>query len=199
MNCAEFEILLCDHLDGTLQGEQKSAFEAHLRECAACGELARDSAGAIAFLSRVADVEPPPELMTRILYEMPAVKRPAVITGFWSKVKSTFIDPVLQPRFAMSMAMTVLSFAMLGRFTGIEIRQLKPADLNPVAVWTALEDKALRTWERTVKYYDSLKLVYEIQGRLQEWGDQAEADRNAAAAKKAAVPIKTGVSKEQGK
>jgi len=46
-------------------------------------------------------------------------------------------------------------------------------------VWMAVEDRALRTWERTVKYYDSLRVVYEIQTRLREWGDQAEADRAA--------------------
>ena len=38
MNCADIEILLCDYVDGTLHGEQKSAVEAHLAGCeGVCG------------------------------------------------------------------------------------------------------------------------------------------------------------------
>lgn len=204
MNCADLEILLCDYVDGTLHGERKSAVEAHLSECPSCAEMARDSAGAVAFIERAADVEPPAELLTRILFEIPAAKRAELpARSWWSRIRSAWIDPVLQPRFAMGMAMTVLSFAMLGRFAGIEVRQLKPADLNPVAVWAVLEDKAARTWERTVKYYDSLKLVYEIQTRLKDWGEQAETDRNAKSGSGDQAgdqaPAKTGVSKEPSK
>jgi hypothetical protein len=81
----------------------------------------------------------------------------------------------------MGMAMTVLSFAMLGRFAGIQVRQLKPSDLNPANVWVALEDKAQRTWDRGVKYYESLRLVYELQTRVKEWTDTGEQDRGAGA------------------
>ncbi len=105
----------------------------------------------------------------------------SVSRSAWRRFRAKWLEPVLQPRFAMGMAMTVLSFAMLGRFAGIEVRQLKPSDLNPVKVWMAVEDRAIRTWERALKYYDSLRVVYEIQTRLREWGDQAEADRAAKA------------------
>lgn len=198
MNCADLEILLCDYVDGTLHGEQQSAVEAHLADCPSCAEMARDAAGAVAFMERVAVVAPPAELVTRILFEVPTAKRTdptSVSRSWWSRIRSSWIEPVLQPRFAMGMAMTVLSFAMLGKFAGIEVRHLKPADLNPAAVWMALEDKTLRTWERGVKYYDSLRLVYEIQTRLKDWGDQADTDR---AAKHAPGP-NTGESKEQPK
>ena len=76
----------------------------------------------------------------------------------------------------MGMAMTVLSFAMMGKFAGIEVRQLKPSDLNPVAVFAAVEDKVAKGWGRAVKYYEGLKVVYEIQSRLDEWKQQAAAE-----------------------
>src|SRR5205807_6917955 len=66
MNCAELEALICDYVDGTLAPAQRTELESHLAECPACAELARDSAAAIAFIDRAADVEPPPELITRI-------------------------------------------------------------------------------------------------------------------------------------
>ena len=71
MNCADIEILICDYVDGTLTAERKAAVERHLAECPACAELARDSAAAVAFMERAADVEPPPELITRILFDAP--------------------------------------------------------------------------------------------------------------------------------
>jgi hypothetical protein len=178
MTCTDFEILLCDYVDGTLHGEQKSAVEAHLAGCPHCAEMERDARVAVAFLERTAAVEPPPELLTRILYDIHAGRESLPMKPSWvRRVFGKWFEPVLQPRFAMGMAMTVLSFAMLGRFAGIQVRQLKPSDLEPAKVWAAIEDKALRTWDRGVKYYESLRLVYELQTRLKELTDQAEPER----------------------
>src|SRR5713101_1704087 len=175
MNCAELEILLADYVDGTLRTEEKSAFASHLAGCAACAELARDAAGAVAFMERAANVDAPPELVTRVLFEITSGSSRAVVKPNWVRrifgnwLGGKWLEPVLQPRFAMGMAMTVLSLAMVGRFSGIQVRQLKPSDLDPVKVWMAAEDRVHRTWERGVKYYESLRLVFEIQTRLKEW------------------------------
>jgi hypothetical protein len=197
VNCADLEILLCDYVDGTLHAEQKSAVEQHLAECSSCAELAKDAAGAVAFMERVAVVEPPPELLTRIMFELPAAKRAekAPSRSLWARFKSKWIEPVLQPRFAMGMAMTVLSFAMLGRFAGIEVRHLKPSDLDPVKVWRTVEDNTVRTWDRVVKYYQSLRLVYEVQSRLKEWGDSEERPKTPAAKQEQIVGTEKGEKK----
>jgi anti-sigma factor RsiW len=169
MTCTDFEILLADYVDGILHGESKSAFEAHLRECKACAELAKDAQGAVAFMQRAAVVEAPPELVTRILFEITNGSSRAVVKPSWiRRILGQRMGTILQPRFAMGMAMTVLSFAMLGRFSGDWARQLKPSDLDPVKIWAATEDRVNRTWNRGVKFVESLKLVYEIQSRLKE-------------------------------
>lgn len=175
MTCADVEILLADYVDGALRGDAVSALEAHLAGCTACAELARDSAGAVAFMERAAAVDAPAELVTRILFEVTAgpshaIIKPSLTRRLFGRLFGGVLEPVLQPRFAMGMAMTVLSFAMIGRFTNV--RQLKPADLDPVKVWTAAEDRVVRWYNRGVKYYDSLKVVYEIQTRLKEWADE---------------------------
>jgi hypothetical protein len=179
MTCAEFEIIVSDYVDGTLHGEARVAFEQHRSGCAACRELAQDAAAVVAFMDRTATVEPPPELVTRILFEIPRGKpaeQQRKRSGF-KRFLQRWLQPVLQPRFAMGMAMTILSFSMLGRFTGISPRQLKPSDLDPVKVWASIDDRVHRTWDRAVKYYENLRLVYEIQSRLREWNQQEEEER----------------------
>jgi hypothetical protein len=173
LTCADIDVLLCDFVDGTLHGEQKSAVEKHLAGCAACAELAQDCGAAVTFVERVEEVRPPQELMTRIVFEAHTIREKEFKRGPVRRVFSKWFEPVLQPRFAMGMAMTVLSFAMMGRFAGIEVRQLKPSDLNPVAVYSAVEDRVAKTWGKAVKYYEGLKFVYEIQSRLEEWKQQA--------------------------
>lgn len=177
-NCAEFEILLCDAVDGQLRGEQKSAFEAHRLSCAACSEMAADVLGATAFLERAANVEPPKELLTRILFETTGGKQKAAREkrGLWGKAFS-FLGPVLQPKLAMGMAMTILSVSMLGQVFGFEVRQMRDWDLEPAKIWAGIEDGSHRQWSRIVKYYENLRVVFEIQSRLREWSEQSEQDR----------------------
>ena len=175
MTCAELEILLCDYLDGTLRASERAALERHLEGCAACAELAQDASGAAAFLDTVAQAEPPAELMTRILHQVPAGRQIASDKpSWWRRIFGGWFEGVLQPRYAMGMAMTVLSLAMLAKFAPVSMRQLTPADLDPAKIWTAIDDRTHRMWDRAVKYYDNLRLVIEIQSRLQEWSDQEQ-------------------------
>ena len=175
MNCADAEILICDYVDGTLAAAQKAEVERHLGECPACAELARDSAAAVAFMERAADVEPPPELITRILFDAP-----------WSKGKQksrarewagALLSPILQPKFAMGMAMTILSLSMLARFV-MPVRQLRPADLRPGEVWNGIDDA------RRVHVGTHREVLRELEDRVPDSDDaegMAAADRRAEA------------------
>jgi hypothetical protein len=171
MRCAELEALLCDYVDGTLADAQRSLVERHLSECASCRSLVADARAALEFVVRTPPVEPPPELVTRILFQIPTSTQ--VRTGILG-VLAARLRPLLQPRFAMGMAMTILSFSMLGRFAGLGPRQLSPAELHPARVLQALDNTAHRAWERARKFYLSLRLVYEIQTQLREWSQQLQ-------------------------
>jgi len=177
MNCAEIELLICDYVDGTLTAPEKARVEQHLAECPACAELARDSAAAVAFMEKASDVEPPPELITRLLFDAPWSKgKPKSRAREWM---SALLSPILQPKFAMGMAMTILSLSMLARFV-MPVRQIRPADLRPSEVWNGLTMRAEYAWGRTVKFYENLKIVYQIQTTLKEWQQQSEEQKPAA-------------------
>ena len=183
MTCAELEILLCDYVDGTLRGEERTVLEGHLAQCSACSELAKDVTGITAFIETVAPAEPPAELLTRILHVMPSARPAAEKKSWWRNLLGGWLHSVLQPRYVMGMAMTVLSFSMIAKFAHIEPRQLRPADLDPVKIWAGIDDSTHRMWDRAMKYYDNLRLVIEIQSRLKEWTDQEQAQNTSPARK----------------
>ena len=197
MNCADAEILICDY--ATLSSAERFELERHMGTCAACAELARDSAAALAFMERAADVEPPPELVNRILFEERWKQQPSRKTGFRNWLRR-LAQPALQPRFAMGMAMTILSLAMLARYVA-PARPLKPEDFNPVRVWQALDDRVYRGWQRSVKFYESIKFVYQVRARLQEWNQQQDEEQATLTERKASpagkpvdekrLPVKT--------
>ena len=185
MTCGEMEILLCDYLDGALDAGGRRAVEEHLAACASCSEMARDAGMATAFIERAAVPEPPPALIARILNETASGRHGRLgnargLRGWIEKA----LGPVLQPRLVMGMALTVLSFSMMARCAGVSPREIKPSDMQPAKVWAALDDRVHRAWGRTVKFYQDIKFVYEIQTQLREWNEQQAADDRAEAAKK---------------
>ena len=56
MNCAEFEVLLADSLDGALSRADREAFAQHLADCEACAALARDAQSALTFMELAAEM-----------------------------------------------------------------------------------------------------------------------------------------------
>ena len=176
MNCAEAELLICDY--ATLSSAERFELERHLGECPACAELARDTTAALAFIESAAEVEPPPELITRILFDAPWTKQKLIASGTFGWLKKWFA-PMLRPKLVMGAAMTILSLSMLTRYVA-PMRQIKPSDLKPSSVWATIDDKAHLAWARTVKYYENLKVVYQIQTLLRDWQQQSDEQQAAA-------------------
>ena len=133
----------------------------------------------MAFLERTAAVEAPPELVTRILFEVsgPAsAVKPTLARRLFGRVLGGWLEPILQPRMAMGMGVAALFFFMLRPSAPVD--PIGPGSGEGV---DAAENRVNRTWERGVKSYENIRLVYEIQTRLNEWKDEAPDAANAAA------------------
>jgi hypothetical protein len=185
LSCEQFEILLADHIDGELSSSgragDRAAFEQHLGSCPACSALAQDAQRAVAFMDMTADVEPPPALMTKILH--------ATNSGWEFKLRAKgirgainrFFAPVLRPRFVFGAMMTLMSLTMLTRCAGGPKMNLTASDVDPVKLWTSLDDRTHRLWDRTMKSYESMRLVYEIRNQINDWKQQQTEAEEAAA------------------
>jgi hypothetical protein len=179
MSCAEFETLLADWIDETLAATERAAFVRHLETCAACAALLQDATAAVAFIDRAADVEMPPALVSKILQ--------ATNSGWEFKLRGRGISgwinrtfaPVLRPRFVMGAVLTLVSATMLTRCA--PNRTLTPADLDPVRLWTSLDDRTHRIWDRAVKSYESMRLVYEVKNQINDWTEQQRQEDEATA------------------
>jgi hypothetical protein len=177
MTCTEFESTLADYLDSTLSSVERASIDEHARLCSACREFMTEVSGGLALLQSMEEVEPPSELVTRIAYQTPIGKTPEPFARqtWLGRALEKWLRPVLQPRLAMGLAMTILSFTMLERCTGVQSQHIQPADLTPMRVWGNVEDHAMRVRDRAVKYYENLKIVYEIESRLKDLQDQQDA------------------------
>src|SRR5690242_11407334 len=67
VECLEAEALLAEALDGTLQGPQLAAFEAHQHSCAACRVMMEEASAGMHWLKALDEAEPPRNLVHNIL------------------------------------------------------------------------------------------------------------------------------------
>lgn len=184
-NCAEFEILLADWIDDALAApkreSEREAFQRHLESCAACAQLAEDARYALGFMDRAAEVEVPAALVTKILH--------ATNSGWEFKLRGRGLSgwinrmfaPVLRPRVVMGAVLTLMSLTIMMRGCGLSEKTFTAADLDPVRLWTALDNRTHRMWDRAVKSYESMRLVYEVRNQINDWTEQQRQEQEAAA------------------
>ena len=189
MNCADVEIVLCDYLDGTLAPEGRAELESHFAKCANCAELAQDAGAGLALLERIPEVHPPQEMVTRILHQIPASRPFRTIDGLRGFINRMF-EPIRQPRYVMGAMCTILSLAMMTRCAGVPVRSLKAEDLNPQRVWVNLETRVERIYDRTMKTYESMRLVYEVRHELRQLRDQQQEQETAAPVESREIPAR---------
>jgi len=177
MQCNEFDLSLTDALDGVLSGTELDRFQAHARICPACGPLLAEVQAGRSWLKDLPEVEPPANLVANILASTTGVdtqrlRAPARAsqprTTWLEHVQAAFLEPVWaavrQPRFAMSFAMAFFALSV-----GLTVAGVKPRD---VATFIAgLRPNQIRhtyyaTQARVVRYYDNVRLVYEVQAAV---------------------------------
>jgi hypothetical protein len=147
------------------------------------------------WLKSLAEVEPPANLVNDILaatsgipsYRLQEIEaRPhqpslgerirewadSLLTPVWSTVR--------QPRFAMSFGMAFFSLSVALSVAGVKPTDIKQADLSR----SGLRRTYYTTQARVVKYYENIRLVVEIESKVQE-------------IKKVAQPARTNEERER--
>lgn len=185
MGCAECEAMLTDAIDGLLTPEQRARFDLHLLGCEDCAMAYEDAQRGAAWLEMLKSDRPQPtaDLMARILAQtsgaqmaQPAyvaavepVMAPPIAARWSTRIRAWFNlknlgHSLVQPRLAMTAAMAFFSIALTMNLVGVRITDIKASDLKP----SSLKRTLYQTNARVVRYYDNLRVVYELESRLGE-------------------------------
>jgi hypothetical protein len=201
MQCTDFEALLSDALDATLHGATLTAFEAHQQSCPACAAMYKEAAAGMHWLKGLQDIEPPKHLVHNILAQTigsvpeTSVQAAPIGESWMEKLKARIAPmfaPVMTPRFAMSFGMAFFSITMLANVAGIHLADLKHMDISA----KGLQKTYYSTEARVVRYYENIRLVYEIESRVRDLRRAATPEKQEENAPKS-PENKKGSSNEQ--
>src|SRR5271166_3625416 len=180
MICNEFDALLADMMDGVLSGAKLEGFRAHAKVCSNCGALFVEAEAGRNWLKSLTEVEPPAGLVENVLASTTGIASdrlgsPALTTqptvSWLERVQAWALDvgepvwgTIRQPRFAMSFGMAFFALSV-----GLTVAGVKPADLRQISLRpAAIRHTYYNTQARVVRYYDNIRIVYEVQARLRE-------------------------------
>ena len=187
VSCADFDRLLSDALDGVMAGQELADFRAHADACTDCGPLFTQAQAGMGWMKSLMEVEPPAHLVHNILAKTSmavtaiAGRQPNQVSASWLDGASAWISPairpafaaVMQPRFAMTAAMAFFSLSLLLNLAGIRLKDVRYIDLRPSAITTTASVGYHETTAKVVKYYDNIRLVYELESRMKALKDAA--------------------------
>ena len=110
------------------------------------------------------ELEPaPPMLFDHILDATSGPRKEKKNWKSWFGWTGSFV----QPRFVMGLITVAAMILILVYASGFTPSKLKKTDLSPVSAFRAANRQVHLTYARSVKYVNDLRVVYEIQSRLQ--------------------------------
>ena len=159
-SCVQVEERLSDYLEKALSESEQREFRAHVDSCTRCAPLVAQVSSMLGSLHAL-ELEPvPPMLASKILDQTLGPR----------KAKRDWLGwvPILwQPRFATGLVTVLATALIIFHATGVKKSKLTLADFNPVNIIQSANSQAHLAFARGVKFVNDLRVVYEIQSRLQ--------------------------------
>lgn len=110
-------------------------------------------------------------------FQPAAAHASATILPFRRRLASSFSlhsvgQTLLQPRLAMTAAMAFFSIALTLNLTGVRVSNLRASDLSP----SSLKRSFYEANAHVLRYYDNLKVVYELESRVRDLQRSSNSD-----------------------
>ena len=167
-NCADTDRRLSDYLERLTSPEETTALGAHIEHCADCAALVARVGGAVRLLRAAEPLEVPSYLHGKIIAATSGKQE--VVRGWrrWMPAKIAW-----QPQFAMGAITVAASFLIIFHAATASGASQGFATLNPVNLVRAADRQIHLTYAHTAKFVSDMRLVYEIESRLQPDEDQS--------------------------
>lgn len=164
LHCADFEAALSDFQDGALPPEAAAAMREHLRQCPGCAELSALLRVARSGLAELTPVEPPAGWMPAVLARTSQQRR----WISWRETCRALGRAFWQPRLAMTFGVVLFAFALGLNLAGVNLRHADWRAWSPRQLAQAVQHRLGSSLAQGSRYYNDLKLVYEIQAALRQ-------------------------------
>ena len=207
--CGLWETLLADALDGLLRPEDEATFTSHMATCPACTALFEEARRGREWLEYLSlEPEVPSGLLDKILaqtgpghtaeYKLATVDNVVPMIPAWQKPGLMGrIRRFAEPRLLMTAAMAFFSLALTLNMTGVRLSELRLSDLRPTAIRSFMERRLNMASTPIIRYYDHLRLVYEVQSRMRELRrNTTQGEGNSNPQQNNAQPANPGESKQ---
>jgi hypothetical protein len=190
MQCGQFEALLADALDQAdeagelgaqaLSTSTRHAFEAHRLSCSICAPLYAEARDGMLLLRAIEEAEPPRNLVHNILVatsraeagaQGAAPVRGPDQAGWLDRLRQSLrptLAVVLHSRFVASFCMAFFSLSLTMSLAGVRITDLAEVDWHPSALRRSVVLEYTQIEARVMRYYDNMRLVYEVQSQVQK-------------------------------
>jgi anti-sigma factor RsiW len=162
--CELTEARLSEYLDGLLGPDERRAFDLHVNTCEHCVTLVAGVSHLLTNLHSMPQIEPSPLLIRSILDQ---TLGPRKTKQGW-RAAFSWLNGLTSPRFAYSAVSIAASLMILVAASGISLRRPKLADLSPVNIARSVDRRAHLVYARSTKFVSDLRVVYEIQSRLNQ-------------------------------
>ena len=189
--CGLWETLLADALDGLLKPEDEATFAAHMAVCPACTALFEDARRGREWLEFLS---PEPEVPAGLLDKILAQTGPGQVAGYGLVTPAGSVLPLppawqrpgfighlrrfAEPRLLMTAAMAFFSIALTLNLTGVHLSAIRLSDLRPSALRSVVERRLTMASTPIIRYYDHLRLVYEVESKMRQLRRGAEGENN---------------------
>jgi anti-sigma factor RsiW len=155
----QIEERLSDYLDGLLTPEERHEFDTHANSCESCAQLVAGISHLVGGLHSMEQIETPPRLVYAILNQTLGPRETKPSRFGWLRGLTT-------ARFAYYGVSVAATLLILLTASGISLRKPKLSDLSPVNVYRNVDRQAHLVYARSTKFVSDLRVVYEIQSRL---------------------------------
>jgi Putative zinc-finger len=174
--CFEIQNHLSDYVDDRLSEAVQEAVRAHLNECESCSILLLEMQYTLRLCKDYPELEPPPALLEKIL---------AQTTGqykflSWRDYLRELVRPLFaSPRFATGTLLAAISLSVVFNGLGVNLSSMSLSDLTPRNLVEKVDRVINIAYDNGLRRLNDLKILYQIQSRLEELKIQGEEEKGA--------------------
>jgi anti-sigma factor RsiW len=160
--CEHIEARLSDYLDGLLGPDERREFDLHANSCENCTQMVASVSRLVGGLHSIEQIATPPRLVYTILNQTlgPREAKKGWLSSFG------WLRGLASARFAYYAVSVAATLLILLTAAGFSWRKPKLADLSPVNLYHGADRQAHLVYAHSVKFVSDLRVVYEIQSRL---------------------------------